>query len=149
MALLGTQNPPSNQESEFSVSVSANSGSVVTSVSSPNSTPTRMLSTKLPKGRHLKGENVVYDIDVKLLGEMQPQLEVTPITKYASDPGLVLGRQIAVNRSYICYGLKLGAIRVLNINTALRYLLRGHTQVRDVLLFACILHFDAFVVIEV
>jgi enhancer of mRNA-decapping protein 4 len=156
MALLGTQNPPSNQESEFSVSVSANSGSVVTSVSSPvnnmaspNSTPTRMLSTKLPKGRHLKGENVVYDIDVKLLGEMQPQLEVTPITKYASDPGLVLGRQIAVNRSYICYGLKLGAIRVLNINTALRYLLRGHTQVRDVLLLACILHFDAFVVIEV
>jgi enhancer of mRNA-decapping protein 4 len=149
MALLGTPNPPSNQESEFSVSVSANSGSVVTSVSSPNSTPTRMLSTKLPKGRHLKGENVVYDIDVKLPGEMQPQLEVTPITKYASDPGLVLGRQIAVNRSYICYGLKLGAIRVLNINTALRYLLRGHTQVRDVLLLACILHFDAFVVIEV
>ncbi|WJX23092.1 hypothetical protein P8452_12337 [Trifolium repens] len=137
MALLGTQNPPSNQESEFSVSVSANSGSVVTSVSSPNSTPTRMLSTKLPKGRHLKGENVVYDIDVKLLGEMQPQLEVTPITKYASDPGLVLGRQIAVNRSYICYGLKLGAIRVLNINTALRYLLRGHTQrVSDMAFFA-------------
>jgi enhancer of mRNA-decapping protein 4 len=61
----------------------------------------------------------------------------------------VLGRQIAVNRSYICYGLKLGAIRVLNINTALRYLLRGHTQVRDVLLLACILHFDVFVVIEV
>jgi enhancer of mRNA-decapping protein 4 len=61
-------------------------------MASPNSTPTRMLSTKLPKGRHLKGENVVYDIDVKLLGEMQPQLEVTPITKYASDPGLVLGQ---------------------------------------------------------
>ncbi|GAU37077.1 hypothetical protein TSUD_378190 [Trifolium subterraneum] len=141
MAMLGTQNPPSSQESEFSVS--ANSGSVVTSVSSPvnmaspNSTPTRMLSTKLPKGRHLKGENVVYDIDVKLPGEMQPQLEVTPITKYASDPGLVLGRQIAVNRSYICYGLKLGAIRVLNINTALRYLLRGHTQrVSDMAFFA-------------
>ncbi|XP_045805523.1 enhancer of mRNA-decapping protein 4-like [Trifolium pratense] len=143
MALLGTQsqNPPSNQESEFSVS--SNPGSVVTSVSSPgnmaspNSTPTRMLSTKLPKGRHLKGENVVYDIDVKLPGEMQPQLEVTPITKYASDPGLVLGRQIAVNRSYICYGLKLGAIRVLNINTALRYLLRGHTQrVSDMAFFA-------------
>jgi enhancer of mRNA-decapping protein 4 len=106
-------------------------------MASPNSTPTRMLSTKLPKGRHLKGENVVYDIDVKLPGEMQPQLEVTPITKYASDPGLVLGRQIAVNRSYICYGLKLGAIRVLNINTALRYLLRGHTQrVSDMAFFA-------------
>lgn len=71
----------------------------------------------------------MYDIDVRMAGEVQPQLEVTPITKYASDPGLVLGRQIAVNKSYICYGLKLGAIRVLNINTALRYLLRGHTQV--------------------
>ncbi|KAI5446970.1 enhancer of mRNA-decapping protein 4 isoform X2 [Lathyrus oleraceus] len=142
MALLGTQNPPSNQDSsaaspsvsEFSVSANPASGA---NMASPQSTPTRMLSTKLPKGRHLKGENVVYDIDVKLPGEMQPQLEVTPITKYASDPGLVLGRQIAVNRSYICYGLKLGAIRVLNINTALRYLLRGHTQrVSDMAFFA-------------
>ncbi|CAI8590480.1 unnamed protein product [Vicia faba] len=143
MALLGTQNPPSNQDSssaaspsvsEFSVSANPASGS---NMASPQSTPTRMLSTKLPKGRHLKGESVVYDIDVKLPGETQPQLEVTPITKYASDPGLVLGRQIAVNRSYICYGLKLGAIRVLNINTALRYLLRGHTQrVSDMAFFA-------------
>lgn len=92
-------------------------------------TPARLPSSKLPKGRHLIGEHVVYDVDVRLPGEMQPQLEVTPITKYGSDPGLVVGRQIAVNRTYICYGLKLGAIRVLNINTALRSLLRGHTQV--------------------
>nr|KYP62792.1 hypothetical protein KK1_017343 [Cajanus cajan] len=153
MALLGTQNPPSNQEppvvytspSTSSPSPSPShvasdfpnpaglpstqpSGSPVT-LASAQSTPARMLSTKLPKGRHLIGEHVVYDIDVRMPGEVQPQLEVTPITKYASDPGLVLGRQIAVNKSYICYGLKLGAIRVLNINTALRYLLRGHTQV--------------------
>lgn len=105
------------------------SASSPVNLASPQSTPVRMMSTKIPKGRHLIGEHVVYDIDVRLQGEVQPQLEVTPITKYASDPGLVLGRQIAVNRSYICYGLKLGAIRVLNINTALRYLLRGHTQV--------------------
>lgn len=91
--------------------------------------PVRLPSSKLPKGRHLVGEHVVYDVDVRLPGEIQPQLEVTPITKYVSDPGLVVGRQIAVNRSYICYGLKLGAIRVLNINTALRSLLRGHAQV--------------------
>lgn len=94
------------------------------------STPMRMQSSsKLPKGRHLVSDHVVYDIDVRFMGEVQPQLEVTPITKYGSDPGLVVGRQIAVNKSYICYGLKLGAIRVLNINTALRSLLKGLAQV--------------------
>lgn len=99
--------------------------------------PLRMPSSKLPKGRHLNGDHVLYDVDVRLQGEVQPQLEVTPITKYVSDPGLVLGRQIAVNKTYICYGLKLGAIRVLNINTALRSLLRGHTQrVTDMAFFA-------------
>jgi enhancer of mRNA-decapping protein 4 len=138
MAMLNTQET-SSVSSEFSVSANpmVSSGSSTVNVASPQSTPARMLSAKVPKGRHLKGDNVVYDIDVKLPGEMQPQLEVTPITKYASDPGLVLGRQIAVNRSYICYGLKLGAIRVLNINTALRYLLRGHTQVLSFDDFVC------------
>lgn len=102
--------------------------------------PARMPSRKMPKGRHLTttGDRAVYDVDERLPGEPQPpQLEVTPITKYASDPGLVLGRQIAVNKTYICYGLKLGAIRVLNINTALRSLLKGHTQrVTDMAFFA-------------
>ncbi|XP_073128562.1 enhancer of mRNA-decapping protein 4-like [Henckelia pumila] len=88
----------------------------------------RMPSSKPPKGRHLSGDHLVYDIDIRLPGEVQPQLEVTPITKYVSDPGLVVGRQIAVNKTYICYGLKLGAIRVLNINTALRSLLKGLAQ---------------------
>ncbi|XWS19259.1 hypothetical protein CRYUN_Cryun31cG0000600 [Craigia yunnanensis] len=94
----------------------------------PSPSPVRLLSSKAPKGRHLFGTNLLYDIHVRLPGEVQPQLEVTPIAKYASDPGLVLGLQIAVNRNYICYGLKLGNIRILNINTALRALLRGHTQ---------------------
>ncbi|XP_027164532.1 enhancer of mRNA-decapping protein 4-like isoform X1 [Coffea eugenioides] len=103
----------------------------------PHPGPMRMPSSKLPKGRHLIGDHVVYDIDVRLPGEVQPQLEVTPITKYGSDPGLVLGRQIAVNKTYICYGLKLGAIRVLNINTALRSLLKGLAQrVTDMAFFA-------------
>lgn len=83
----------------------------------------------MPKGRHLVGDKVVYDIGARLEGEVQPQLEVTPITKYVSDPGLVLGHQIAVNKTYICYGLKMGNIRVLNINTALRSLLKGLAQV--------------------
>lgn len=108
--------------------------------------PARKQSSKMPRGRHLGGrDRVVYDVDSRLPGESQPpQLEVTPITKYGSDPGLVLGRQIAVNRTYICYGLKLGAIRVLNINTALRSLLRGHTQrVTDMAFFAEDVHFLA------
>ncbi|XVF26255.1 hypothetical protein REPUB_Repub13aG0283200 [Reevesia pubescens] len=101
------------------------------------SAPVRLLSSKAPRGRHLFGTNLLYDIHARMPGEVQPQLEVTPITKYASDPGLVLGRQIAVNRNYISYGLKLGNIRILNINTALRSLLRGHTQrVTDMAFFA-------------
>jgi enhancer of mRNA-decapping protein 4 len=93
----------------------------------------------MPRGRLLGlGDRAVHDVDSRLPGEAEPpQLEVTPITKYTSDPGLVLGRQIAVNRTYIVYGLKLGNIRVLNINTALRSLLRGHTQrVTDMAFFA-------------
>ncbi|KAJ7967877.1 enhancer of mRNA-decapping protein 4-like [Quillaja saponaria] len=167
MALLSSQNPPSNLDRPqssvpFPVSLSSPSPAATVSelampaspsvmpttpsappvnMTSPQPTPARLLSSKLPKGRHLIGDNIVYDIVARLPGEVQPQLEVTPITKYASDPGLVLGRQIAVNRSYICYGLKLGAIRVLNINTALRSLLRGHTQrVSDMVFFAEDLH---------
>ncbi|PRQ36254.1 hypothetical protein RchiOBHm_Chr4g0389411 [Rosa chinensis] len=74
----------------------------------------KCLSNKLPKGRHLIGDSVVYDVGVWLLGEFQPQLEVTPITKYDSAQ-LVLSCQIVVNKSYVCDGLKQGNIRVLNI----------------------------------
>lgn len=128
MALLNnTQKPESPPPSTMTTTTipfdSAASASVAPSA------PMRLPSRKLPKGRHLIGDHSVYDIDVRLQGEVQPQLEVTPITKYGSDPTLVVGRQIAVNRSYICYGLKPGSIRILDINTALRALLRGHTQV--------------------
>ncbi|KAM3343231.1 enhancer of mRNA-decapping protein 4 isoform X1 [Capsicum galapagoense] len=147
MALLSAP-PLTNEVSQVSQQpILQNSGSEVSEfgavspsvgVGGISSPMMRMLSsTKLPKGRHLNGDHVVYDIDVRLPGEVQPQLEVTPITKYGSDPGLVLGRQIAVNKSYICYGLKLGAIRVLNINTALRSLLKGLSQrVTDMAFFA-------------
>jgi len=93
-----------------------------------SSTSVRLSSGKRPRGRPLWGDHVVYDVDVRKSGEAQPQLEVSPITVYGSDPLLVLGRQIAVNKRYICYGLRQGTIRILNINTALRALLRGHTQ---------------------
>ncbi|XP_058114750.1 enhancer of mRNA-decapping protein 4-like isoform X2 [Magnolia sinica] len=88
----------------------------------------RVPSRKLPKGRHLVGKRVAYDVDVRLPGELQPQLEAMPFMMYESDPGLVLGRKIAVNRTYICYGLKTGEIMVRNINNALRSFLKGHTQ---------------------
>lgn len=93
--------------------------------------------TRFPRGRHLRGDNVVYDVDARKPGEAQPQLEVTPITVYVSDPVPVLGRQIAVNKNYICYGLRGGNIRILNINSAQKALLRGHTQVRPWVLCHC------------
>ncbi|KAL6567675.1 hypothetical protein OROGR_001343 [Orobanche gracilis] len=127
--------PTSFPGSDFSVPRNLNILSPVPGLVISHQGP--VIRSKLPKGRHLFGDHLVYDIDVKLPGEVQPQLEVTPITKYGSDPGLVLGRQIAVNKAYICYGLKLGAIRVLNINTALRSLLKGLAQrVTDMAFFA-------------
>ncbi|CAN4103873.1 unnamed protein product [Withania somnifera] len=142
MALLSA--PPSTHEVPIQSTMpmppiqSTTSGSVLSDFSSHSGPgPLRMPSSKLPKGRHLNGDHIVYDIDVRFPSEVQPQLEVTPITKYGSDPGLVLGRQIAVNKTYICYGLKLGAVRVLNINTALRSLLKGLAQrVTDMAFFA-------------
>lgn len=128
MTLLGNTSPapPQPPPLEF---VPFSSSAVLAAASAASPALTRLPSSKVPKGRHLAGELLTYDVDVSLPGEVQPQLEVAPITKYGSDPNPVLGRQIAVNKSYICYGLKQGNIRVLNIHTAVRSLLRGHTQV--------------------
>ncbi|KAK9065500.1 hypothetical protein SSX86_014901 [Deinandra increscens subsp. villosa] len=141
MALLSAPPPTAvdnpNQSSIPPANPMLTSSSLVPAALHSGSGPLRMPSSKLPKGRHLSGDRVVYDIDVRVPGEIQPQLEVTPITKYGSDPGLVVGRQIAVNKTYICYGLKNGPIRVLNINTALRSLLKGLAQrVTDMVFFA-------------
>ncbi|AQK53040.1 hypothetical protein ZEAMMB73_Zm00001d050770 [Zea mays] len=80
----------------------------------PSAPPARMMSStssKVPKGRLLgTGERAVHDVDSRLPREGQPpQLETD-----RCEP--------------VVYGLKLGNIRVLNINTTLRSLLRGHTQ---------------------
>ncbi|KAK7301861.1 hypothetical protein RJT34_12737 [Clitoria ternatea] len=155
------QQPPPPSSSAVSASASASappfsdfanstlippSSSMLSAASAAAAALTRLPSSKVPKGRHLVGEHVVYDVDVRLPGEVQPQLEVAPITKYGSDPNPVLGRQIAVNKSYICYGLKQGNIRVLNIHTAVRSLLRGHTQrVTDLAFFAEDVHLLASV----
>ncbi|KAF5728499.1 enhancer of mRNA-decapping protein 4 [Tripterygium wilfordii] len=113
--------------------------------------PPRMPSSKVPRGRRLAGDTAVveYDVDVRMPGEAQPQLEVTPITKYGSDPQLFVGRQIAVNKVYICYGLKQGNVRVLNSNNASRALFRGHGQrVTDMAFFAEDVHLLASVSID-
>ncbi|XP_047073133.1 enhancer of mRNA-decapping protein 4-like isoform X1 [Lolium rigidum] len=139
MQLLGNAHlEPTSSPSDFSSGVPAGMPSAPPA-RMPSAPPTRMASSKMPRGRLLgPGDSAVHDVDSRLPGEARPpQLEVTPITKYTSDPGLVLGRQIAVNRNYIVYGLKMGNVRVLNINTALRSLLRGHTQrVTDMAFFA-------------
>ncbi|KAI5077643.1 hypothetical protein GOP47_0007958 [Adiantum capillus-veneris] len=98
----------------------------------------RLVNNKLARGRYLKGEHVVYDVDVRLPGDVPPQLEVTPITMYMSQSVLLNGRQIAVNRNYICYGLRPNRhIRILNISTASRSLLRGHSErVTDMAFFS-------------
>lgn len=106
----------------------------------PPAPSSRFQASKPPKGRYLRGDHIVYDIDVRKPGEAQPQLEVSPITVYGSDPVLGLGRQIAVNRKFICYGLRGGTIRILNINSAQKTLLRGHSQVRLRMLLL-LLHF--------
>ncbi|KAI3943089.1 hypothetical protein MKW92_001377 [Papaver armeniacum] len=101
------------------------------------SSPARFPSRKPAKGRHLIGDRVVYDVSVRFPGELQPQLGIPPISNYRSDPELVLGRRIEVSRTYICYILKLGNIRIININTSSRAVLRGHTQrVTDMAFFA-------------
>ncbi|KAJ9568052.1 hypothetical protein OSB04_004018 [Centaurea solstitialis] len=71
--------------------------------------PMRMPSSKLPTGRHLNGDRVVYDIDVRLPGRFSLSLRLLRLRS-------------------------MGAIRVLNINTALRSLLKGLAQLFSVLM---------------
>ncbi|WJX31416.1 hypothetical protein P8452_19844 [Trifolium repens] len=154
MALLSAPPPTQQQQPQQQQPQPVNSplplatpsAAAITAANAAAAALIRLPSSKVPKGRHLIGDHVVYDVDVRLPGEVQPQLEVAPITKYGSDPNPVLGRQIAVNKSYICYGLKQGNIRVLNIHTAVRSLLRGHTQrVTDLAFFAEDVHLLASV----
>ncbi|CAN8270137.1 unnamed protein product [Cochlearia groenlandica] len=152
---LNLQSPRANHNpgTHILALLNNNNNGAVTSQEPPSfpggAVPIRVPSCKLPRGRWLVGEHAVYDVDKRLHGEIQPQLEVTPITKYGSDPQLVVGRQIAVNKVYICYGLKGGNIRVLNINTALRSLFRGHSQrVTDMAFFAEDVHLLASVSLD-
>lgn len=81
-------------------------------------------------GRVLRGAEVVYDIDEKREGETKPQLEVHTISKVPLEYRLELGREIAVNRNYICYGMKTGSVRILSQIEDAKVLLKEHSQVR-------------------
>lgn len=109
-----------------------------------------MGSTAPIYGKRVFGDYVAYDVDAVEEGrEPSQQLEVNPITKYGSDPLLLFGRQIAVNKHYVCYGLKGGNIRVLNLNTATRSLLRGHTKrVTDMAFYSDDVHLLASVSVD-
>ncbi|KAG8365126.1 hypothetical protein BUALT_Bualt18G0072000 [Buddleja alternifolia] len=101
----------------------------------------KVLMTKLrPKRCHLvDGVQEIYDVDVRVPGEVQPQLEFKPFAKYQSDPGLVLGRRTAVNNMYICYALKgCGMIRVHKIYSTFTAQLMGLSlrRVVDMVFFA-------------
>ncbi|XP_051133528.1 enhancer of mRNA-decapping protein 4-like isoform X2 [Andrographis paniculata] len=138
MALL---NPPPTPETHNQIQPTATAHDLLI-----RKTETGMPSSKVPKGRRLIGDRLAYDIDVRLPGEVQPQLKVSPITKYNSDPKLVLGRQIAASKLYICYGLRNGAIRVINLHTGSKSLLKGEfAQVTDMAFFAEDVHLLASV----
>jgi enhancer of mRNA-decapping protein 4 len=91
-------------------------------------------SNKSPKGWSLRGEHVVYDVDVRRSGEAQPQLEVCRIILSNSKPVLRMGRQIAVSRRYLSYVSDETKIRIHSVDTFCRrncapYYIPGHTQV--------------------
>jgi hypothetical protein len=77
-----------------------------------SSSSSKFSSNKMPKGRSLRGEHVVYDVDVRRSGEAQPHLAVCSIGAQASEPVLLTGRDIAVSTRYFCF-LETGtAIRI-------------------------------------
>ena len=77
-------------------------------------------------GVTLVGTDCVYQSDPNQ-NKSNP-LEVTPITLYNTEAGYNLGKLIAVNNKYICYGIRGGMIRAINQTSVLRCLLRGHPE---------------------
>nr|GMD82050.1 Asp_protease_2 domain-containing protein [Ipomoea batatas] len=75
----------------------------------------------IPKGRYLSGDHILYDIDVRLPGEVPIKADPTGISNYSPFPGLVLGRRLAVAKTHICYpfGHMMSLIRVHNVKSVL------------------------------
>ncbi|OUS42309.1 hypothetical protein BE221DRAFT_105265 [Ostreococcus tauri] len=70
-------------------------------------------------------------IDVERVedGEASSAMEVSPITVYETKYAEAQTRMIAVNDSFICYGIRNGLIRVFSRKTSnVRSLLRGHSD---------------------
>lgn len=89
------------------------------------------------QGRRIPaGPSYVYDIDVHVPHEAQPQLPVNPVTLISTEYALQHHRLNAVSPAYLCYGLKQGHIRLLSRHSAVRALLKGHTKPLTDLQFA-------------
>ncbi len=74
-------------------------------------------SNMLPKGQSLRGGNVIYDVDVRRSGEAQPQLEGRGLSTRSFPVISLMGRQIAVNRRYLCYATSGAIIQLLSVDT--------------------------------
>lgn len=84
-------------------------------------------SRKQPRGRAIFAGETFYNIDELKEEEVRPNLIMRPVAKVASDFEATYDRLIAVNSSYLCYGLKQGHIRVISRSTGAKALLKGHT----------------------
>ncbi|KAK9810077.1 hypothetical protein WJX72_004410 [[Myrmecia] bisecta] len=116
---------------EERVAATANSGAVnAVAAAAAAGTSTGPPSTRpTPQGRELPAAAALeYNVDERLPGEAQPQLEVSTITLLKHELQYELLRRIAANDQYICYGMKQGHIRVLNKLSADRALFKSHTQ---------------------
>lgn len=87
-------------------------------------------SSKAPKGAVLSQMEEYVNADrCERDGEEASALEVTPITVYETPYAEAQTRMIAVNDSFICYGIRNGLIRVFSRRDGnVRSLLRGHSE---------------------
>ncbi|XP_031098960.1 enhancer of mRNA-decapping protein 4-like isoform X4 [Ipomoea triloba] len=100
---------------------------------------TQLTPATSPKGRYLSGDHILYDIDVRLPGEVPIKANRTGISNHSPFPGLVLGRRLAVAQTHICYpfGPAMSLIRVLNVKSFLTSTIQGlDERVTDLAFFA-------------
>nr|GMD77976.1 enhancer of mRNA-decapping protein 4-like [Ipomoea batatas] len=117
----------------------ANTSQMYESMASPMSASGNPNPQGKGKGRHLSGDHILYDIDVRLPGEVPIKADRTGISNHSPFPGLVLGKRLAVAKTNICYpfGPDMSLIRVLNVKSVLTSTIQGlDERVTDLAFFA-------------